>query len=214
MGAEGVGERVYAMGLNTSGQCGVGHFNNVYRPTRVPMSSAGTVTDTDIGNAQELPPVCHYEFSVHTGPLAFHSALCRRIVSTYDTHVSTPMHPRRSLPAVNIAALERATQTWVQTQTPSALTALREMVAECFSSIAVLNASFRLVREARDSADASSRSAQRVGIDLDLRAVRKAYTILCSTNNEAVSSVVTCRAVVLCICMYECGVRECIRRES
>ena len=174
---------VYAMGLNSSGQCGLGHFNNSYRPLRLSLDSdRPREAASDSPTQQSL--VLH---SVHTGPLAFHSMVCRYISSHGKPESNQDLlHLSRTLPAINCTVLEKAVNTWQQTQTPFALTFLRDLVAESFSSIAVLNASFRPVRRARDFLDASTKTVSRAAIDLDLNAVRKAYTLICSTNNDKV----------------------------
>lgn len=177
---------VFSIGLNSSGQCGVGHFNNVYRPTPIILSHHQESPNRDgVSNCSQ------YRYSVHTGPLSYHSVVVRscQMVDNPDESFSRThkhSHMSRTLPAVNSAALEKAVDTWRQTGTPFALTVLRDMIAESFSSIAVLNASFRPVRHADDSEDMSAKTTVRAGIELDLHAVRRAYAVICSTNEEKV----------------------------
>jgi hypothetical protein len=185
-GKVGERQRVYSMGLNSSGQCGVGHLNNIYRPVAVTMPSheegVGGGGDGDRDG-------CVYRYSVHSGPLSFHSAVVRSRQSSAPSRPQSHRHLylTRTLPAVNSTALERAVDTWRQAKSSFALTELRDMIAESFSSIAVLNASFRPVRHADDSEDLSARSTARAGIELDLQAVRRAYATICSTNEEKAS---------------------------
>lgn len=147
--------RVYSMGLNTSGQCGLGNYRNTARPTQISLP---------------LEDFLHSNVTVHTGPLSYHS---------YVAFTSYEMK-RQVLPSVDMDILEKLVNQFILSQQPTTLTSLRELIAESFASISVLNSSFRHPHK-------SSMSIIDNPIDLDLDAVRKSYQLIFSTNSEQVA---------------------------
>mmetsp|Transcript_6189 Transcript_6189/g.9333 ORF Transcript_6189/g.9333 Transcript_6189/m.9333 type:complete len:1082 (-) Transcript_6189:109-3354(-) len=156
-------EAVYAMGLNTSGQCGLGNFHSTPRPTLLSFhSTRDNVRFT----------------TVHSNCLALHSFV--QLSSHGDAG-------RKSLPSVNHAALALAIERWTINQSKATLQTVREMVAESFSSIAALNASFRVERRATDILTSGQpTSSVRTSIELDLQAVRETYQLILSSNCDKI----------------------------
>jgi hypothetical protein len=157
--------RVMSMGLNSSGQCGIGHFKNTAKPT--PISFPGI-------DMAFLPG----HVTVHSGPLSYHS------------FVSFSVHEmgRQKLPSVDMVLLEKLVNQYNLNQQTSTLISLRELIAESFSSISVLNSSFRILHSQSPHSPPSSASLATVGgpIDLDLDSVRRSYQLIFSTNSEQV----------------------------
>lgn len=147
--------RVYSMGLNSSGQCGIGHYRNTAKPTQISFPIT-----------EYLPNV---HITVHSGPLSYHS---------YVSFTSYEMK-RQILPSVDMETLEKLVNQFILNQQPTTLTALRELIAESFASISVLNSSFRHPPKSPTSVIDNP-------IDLDLDAVRKSYQLIFSTNSDQV----------------------------
>jgi hypothetical protein len=137
--------QVYAMGLNSSGQLGLGHCQNVRSPTLVPLG-----------------PDVHVS-TVVSGALAFHS-----FILTSDISMDIPR-----LPSVNLDQLRGFAEHVKASSSVDSLKLMhvRESVAAAFSSISVMNSSFR------DSLTVGK------GFSLSLKDVREAYTLICETNN-------------------------------
>jgi hypothetical protein len=183
---------VFSMGLNASGQLGVGNFKNTSKPAIV-----------------ELPCLPSSSISVYSGPLAYHSYVL--FSQSTSTHLNATK--KKTLPAVDIPALVRAIEKYrLSPSTASHLTAIREMVAESFSSLAVLNSSFRLSTSIRSGSStpqsmmtflsplssSSSFSPMHMqssspvyggkgSIDLNLHDVRYTYSLLTSIQNDQVN---------------------------
>jgi hypothetical protein len=158
--------RVYSMGLNSSGQCGLGHFRNTAKPTQISFP-------THSGIMESFPQ----EFiSVHSSPLSYHSYV------SFSSH----QMKRRRLPTVDMTFLEKVVNQYNLNQQQDTLISLREMIAESYSSISVLNCSFRVIHSHSQSTSPPSLTAGGP-IDLDLASVRRSYELIFSTNSEQVA---------------------------
>jgi hypothetical protein len=155
--------RVYSMGLNSSGQCGLGHFRNTAKPTQISFPALPGMESLN-----------HDFVSVHSSPLSFHS------------YVSFSSHrmKRQRLPTVDLGFLERVVSQYNLDQRQDTLISLREMIAESYSSISVLNCSFRVIHSQSSPPSSPSSGGP---IDLDLDSVRRSYELIFSTNSEQVS---------------------------
>jgi hypothetical protein len=109
---------VFAMGLNSSGQLGLGHTSSARTPSLV-----------------RLPADSGCPVAVISGPLAFHS-----FVVTEGASVAPPQ-----LPSVNLAAIRAFCAYANATPTIDSvkLRRFRENIAAAFSAISVLNSSFK-----------------------------------------------------------------------
>lgn len=204
---------VFAMGMNSMGQCGLGHCQHVSRPTLVqfpalppPPGDSGDSESDGIcngdGNSKHssLPSIpqpslttnTQYQYaSIFSGPLANHSMVCLS---------SSPLPARLSLPSVHIPTLAAAVTAYTEKKDATSLTNLRELIADSFSSLAVLNASFRYERDHVSSIASASKAVggsptlggRVVGaaIGLDLVAVRYAYSLILSAGSDQVGQVV------------------------
>lgn len=154
------GERdrvVFGMGLNSSGQLGIGRLGSMHSPVAL---------EFDEGIAPH---------AVASGCLSLHSFLFSQGV---------PLQ-RASLPRIDLQILSADCRslTAPPTNGSSALQTLREHIAAAFSSISVLNASFFKVT--LDHHDLSF-SAQTNTSLVNLPAVREAYNLLLGTGDESV----------------------------
>jgi hypothetical protein len=115
---------------------------------------------------------------VFSGPLAMHSFI--RLSSVSPSR-------RRVLPAVNVPllrAVARKISNSFSAQHSELVKTFREMISASFSSISVLNASFRISL----NSDAASHAVGHTGqLDIDLPLVREAYSIIMGTENDQVS---------------------------
>lgn len=171
--------RLFGMGLNSSGQLGLGHTNNAYEPVAIRLTS---------------PPA-----GFSSGPLAYHS-----FVFTEGIPCSRP-----ALPAVDLLTLRTLMRKCFN---PSALAAalpetgpptgalrvLRETIMAAFSSIAVLNASFR------PSAQSPRPSPLSHGLSIDLETVRAAYDELLATKCDAVHNSLARATLQMAESLAEC----------
>ena len=194
---------VFAMGMNSMGQCGLGHCRNVSRPTPVLLpplppppsrDTEGAATPSNTMDASVAAHPQHHRIGLFSGPLANHSIVS---LSLSATPFSSPLQGRLSLPAVDIPLLASAVATYTAQKTAPSLTHLRELIADSYSSLAVLNASFRYTKEAEtDPKEAPEGLLGTLGtlsggvvgaaIGLDLAAVRYAYSLVLSAGNEQV----------------------------
>jgi hypothetical protein len=158
--------RVLSMGLNSSGQCGIGHYKNTAKPTQIAFPGV------------EIAPYLGH-VSVHTGPLSYHSFV------SFSAHEMK----RQKLPSVDLVFLEKVVNQYNLNQQASTLISLREMIAESYSSLSVLNSSFRILHSQSSLSLPPSAALAPVGglIDLDLDSVRRSYQLIFSTNSEQVS---------------------------
>lgn len=149
---------VYAMGLNASGQLGIGSkASNAWLPTALSLPSSFLLQ------------------SVTSGCLALHSFLFSRGV---------PLR-RSTLPRIDLQFLAAACARLKSSKNdPSALQTLRENVVTVFSSISCVNASF-LKREESLCHDVVS-SPHSFSASVDLPSVREAYNLLTLTGDESV----------------------------
>lgn len=192
---------VLAMGMNSMGQCGLGHSQNVSRPTPVQFPPPPPPPSTPPSSSPAARAHYHH-ISLFSSPLANHSVVSLSLSS------SSPLPGRLSLPAVDIPTLASAVAAYTAQKTPASLTHLREMIADSYSSLAVLNASFRYnhastpaaVEEGEGEGGGSSRAAAApegllgtlgggvvgAAIGLDLAAVRYAYSLVLSAGSEQV----------------------------
>lgn len=138
--------RVYAFGLNSSGQLGLGHQQAVSNIQQVVFDETIQI------------------IGLSSGPLS---------MSSFFFTEGVPIK-RSTLPSVDLYSIEVSVRN-VKNNTVNAVTALRESVAFAFSSISVLNASFRL-----------SQTSNQVLVDLS--SIREAYNLLFTTENEQVIS--------------------------
>jgi len=137
---------VYAFGLNSSGQLGLGHQQVVTNIQQIKF------------NDDSLNPI-----GLSTNACAMHSFVVMEGVSLR----------RPNLPSVDLNNIKMNVNN-LKNKT-GAVVQLRELVAFAFSSVSVLNASFRL-----------SHGANHVLVDL--ASIREAYNLLFSTENEQVIS--------------------------
>lgn len=161
---------VFAMGLNSSGQLGLGKTGTVYRPTQLVF------------------PEGVHPIGVATGPLSFHS-----FVFTEGVPLAHP-----SLPSIDLKSLRQgveritlATQRYGPSSNDVAveLLNLRQMIADAFSSLSVLNASFRIdpsSHSAPSESFALTVSHPKSNLCIDLQAVRRSYDLIFSIDNEQV----------------------------
>jgi alpha-tubulin suppressor-like RCC1 family protein len=139
---------VYAFGLNSSGQLGLGHLQVVTNIQQIKF------------NDDSLNPI-----GLSTNSCAMHSFVVMEGVSLR----------RPSLPSVDLNNIKINVSNLKNKTGANAVVQLRESVASAFSSISVLNASFRI-----------SHGANHVLVDL--ASIREAYNLLFSTENEQVIS--------------------------
>jgi hypothetical protein len=170
---------VYAMGLNSSGQLGLGHTRNVFTPTRLAPSS---FCGEDAEPAAMVPSV------VVSGPLAFHSFVLSDQVS-----LAPP-----ALASVDMDMIHTFLKQCLDGKSVDSvrLKHFRERISASFSSISVLNSSFRrqLLRDILQSSNTSGgephssyiTAVGRHGLNLNLPQVREAYTSILGTENELV----------------------------
>jgi len=209
------GLHVFAMGLNSMGQCGLGHGQNVSRPTkinfpfpepRLSRSKEGKAVSTpsSVSTVSSDHPEMHIH--VYSGPLANHS-----IVSMS----SSPLPVRLSLPSVDIPTLADAVHAYTSKRDIATLTYLRELIADSYSSLAVLNASFKYSKSSRSSeARSPDETASMLGalgggvvgaaIGLDMFAVRQAYSLLMSAGSEQVISTLGRATLIVSDKLKEC----------
>lgn len=155
--------RVYVMGLNSSGQLGLGTTASQFTPTLLPLSPA----DSPVGIA--------------CGPMAMHSVVI-------TGRGRNPMR-QQALPSVHLDKVSAVVQRFKDSyrlsatsdQTAQAFVKVREMISAAFSSIPVLNASFLL----------PSDKIGHGTLCVDLKAVRSAYDQIMSTETLDPLGVVT-----------------------
>ena len=165
---------VYGMGLNSSGQLGLGHTRNVYNPARLPTTAfVAPLTGENLNPS-----------AVVSGPLAFHS-----FVLTNSISLAPPV-----LASVDIGVIKTFTERSKLgvTVDPLALKNFRERIASWFSSISVLNSSFRrqILRDVLQHSDTRglniSSDIHRHGLNLNLSEVRSAYSTIIAADNDHV----------------------------
>jgi hypothetical protein len=148
------------MGLNSSGQLGLGNTSNVYTPTLLPLENCVPV-------------------AVVTGPLAFHSFVLSKGVP----------FKRPALPSIDLVTLQSAVDKMklaatrygsAASDTANALRSLRQSIADAFSSLSVLNASFHV------DYSTNGHPQEKGALCIDLQAVRHSYDLIFSTENEQV----------------------------
>jgi len=146
---------VYSFGLGSSGQLGLGHRNTVYVPCAVQLPAGYRAIGVSCG-----------------GPLSMTSWI-------YSEGIRLARVP---LPVVDLNSLRNACRKLRENPGQlAALNPLRQMVAQAFSSISVLNASFR----SPHGGDASG-AFSGGGLCVQLHEVRAAYTCLIDTQHELV----------------------------
>ena len=179
------GLKVFSMGLNSMGQCGLGHNQNVCRPTKISFFSPNS---NSVSQQQEFDNQNCNHIHVYSGPLANHS---------FVSLSQSPLPRRLSLPSVDITALADAVNAYASRKDTSSLTYLREIIADSYSSLAVLNASFKyseasmsvegkLTDDAPSSLGSMSGGVVGAAIGLDMFAVRHAYSLIMSTGSDQV----------------------------
>lgn len=160
---------VFVMGLNSSGQLGLGHTHSVCTPTQL-----GSLTD---GNSANVSYVV-------SGPLAFHSFVLSDAVSLVPP----------ALPSVDMQYLKTFVDKYSLANCVDAptLNHFRERIAAAFSSISVLNSSFRrlllqdVLGEGQPQSPRNSAAVGRHGLNLNLIQVRDAYNSIFSINNDLI----------------------------
>lgn len=170
----------------SSGQCGVGHFRNLFNPTPVRTflgQGSNAFALSDLLGAHTHPS---RRVHVYSGSSAMHS---------YVQLTASPA--TRYLPSVNLATLKTLSSNFIKSKPNSkeydeALKSLRETIAASYSSIAVLNASFRV--------DPSEWSL----LDIDLSAVREAYDIISVVDNDQVWSTLGRATLLVSEHLLEC----------
>lgn len=179
---ESSGLYVFSMGLNSMGQCGASsHSQCVTRPAKVQLP----IPSSFVEHSASLP---NSHIHVYSGPLANHS-----VVSVS----SSPLPGRLSLPSVDISALADAVHVYTTQGDVNSLTHLREMIADSYASLAVLNASFKyqhmsLLDGVEDESFLGAAGGGVVGaaIGLDMFAVRHAYSVIMSAGSDQVRELI------------------------
>ena len=151
---------VYTFGCGSSGQLGNGSSATQYVPCLLQLPSTSNASSS----VQKI-------ISVTTGgPLSMLSFILTAGISL----------DRVPIPSVDLASLRAAIQKLRQNpEALNALNPLRTMVAQAFSSIAVLNSSFRTVTSTTGAGFAG-------GLSIQLHEVREAYVALVDTQHELV----------------------------
>ena len=151
--------KVYSMGLNSNGQCGVGAGGSLHSPVPIVFD-------------EQIEPV-----GIASGCLSLHSFIFSKDV---------PLQ-RASLPRIDIDSIILDCRRLRDGLNPTAaLQTLRENVAAAFSSISVLNASF-LKREPRSFHQLVFPSHASECL-VDLPSVREAYALLLSSDESVVAT--------------------------
>lgn len=166
---------VFAMGLNSSGQLGLGHTRNVCTPTKIPL---GAFLSEDGNNCETVRPSM-----VVSGPLAFHS-----FVLSEDVSLSPPV-----LPSVDTIFIGNFVRKFKNSSSVDSvmLNHFRESISASFSSISVLNSSFRRQHLHNLLGDSSlstthSTAVGRHGLNLNLDQVRDVYNSILSIENDLI----------------------------
>ena len=177
--------KVITMGMNTMGQCGLNHCSNVSRPTEVVF----TAQSEELGKAMPQSTLGEISYvRIFSGPLANHTVV---------NISSAPLPVRLSIPSVDISHLSEAVNEYLQRKDSHSLMSLRELIADSYSSLAVLNASFRYQQGSKacvtgapavPSLGTVSCGVIGAAIGLDLFAVRSAYSLIMSTHSDQASS--------------------------
>lgn len=159
----------FAMGLNSSGQLGLGHTQSVCTPTRIP-SAAFQSPDGDY-----LSPAV-----AASGPLAFHS-----FILSSSVPLVPPVLPSVDMDYIRSYVSRAKSSGAVDT---SRLNHFRENIAASFSSISVLNSSFRrhILGESVSSLSRSTAAVGRHGLNLNLNQVREAYNSIFAAENDLI----------------------------
>lgn len=151
--------------MGSSGQLGLGHTHTVYAPCAVPLPAGYKAIGVSCG-----------------GPLSTTSW-----IFTEGLYLA-----RVPLPAVDLHSLRVACKKLLDNPGQSAaLNPLRQMVAQAFSSIAVLNASFRSSQSSQSRTDGSSSAGSSSSLSggalcVQLDEVRDAYSCLVDTAHALV----------------------------
>lgn len=163
--------QVFSMGLNSSGQLGLGTTVSMPTPTPVLLLHA-PVSST---NHHPTP------IGICTGPLSYHS-----FILADGVPLARPSLPSIDLPAlrISLSKLTQSPATATAASNALAVRSLREMLAAAFSSISVLNASFR-VGEQQNNMEVKSSASNTGGLCIDLESVREAYALLFAVEKES-----------------------------
>lgn len=154
--------RIYACGLNSSGQLGLGHTNNMHIPTVLPLSDDS------------------FPVGISSGPLAFTSFIFLRGIELL----------RPLLPCLQIEnSVNKITK-----RLNIDVNTFRLQIAAVFSSISVLNASFRSSHSHNDQNH----------LCIDLEEVRKAYDLILVVDNELITSTLSRATLQLSDHLKEC----------
>eukprot|EP01038_Epipyxis_sp_PR26KG_P010000 gene10000-13455_t len=159
--------KVYVMGLNSSGQLGLGHTRGVTTPTMLPLSQEERVV------------------GISSGPLSMHSFVItgNQTLDYFAFRKSLPILTRELIfeacnhyQVSHVHTLQSATDNdrkYNAENELKVLNSIREMIASSYSSISVLNASFL------DRSHTGHNS-----LCVDLQAVRDAYEFIMSTESS------------------------------
>ncbi len=161
---------VFVMGLNSSGQLGLGHVRDISQPTQLP-----SIAFQEGGNPS----------AVASGPLAFHS-----FIVSDKVLLNSP-----TLPSVNVEQIRTFASYLERVAVVDAnkLRQFREAIASSFSSISVLNSSFIDLHGTNSDPNTLKHSAISIsnrGLHVDMKQVRDAYSLLIAMNNDQVISTI------------------------